>query len=334
MFEQLSWSIFKNKSSKYNSVAPHTLISLEKFTQTATRAISIAEEESRRLRHDYIGTEHILLGIIGEDTSITGNVLRSMGVNLDNAQIEIENIIGYGRGTPLGRISFSPKAQRVLKYASDASRQLQQTHIGTEHLLLGLIREGRGLALIILKKLGVNLQRLEQQILELIKQQQTNSLKVLPPAKNKTLDLRSGEIAARLCAFLLSWVEPRKLGRILTASRGFKLHNQNLVNPDVSFISKEQLKQSPDTYTKIVPELVVEIKSDNDELMNLKEQIQKWLKLGARLVLLIDPEKRTVTMHRLNGEMKVLTDGDLLTIPDLFPGWELPIVKIWPPIFD
>ncbi|MEH2322902.1 MAG: Clp protease N-terminal domain-containing protein [Nostoc sp.] len=141
----------------------------ERFTQKAVTAISIAQGESRRLGHQYIGTEQILLGLLGEGSSLESQFLTSVGVNLENAQIEVEKIIGRGKGnTPLD-IPFTPRAKQVLELSVEQSRQLGVNYVDTEHLLLGILCEsatgrGEGVAIKILQNLGVDVVSLEQRL--------------------------------------------------------------------------------------------------------------------------------------------------------------------------
>lgn len=147
-------------------------------------------------------------------------------------------------------------------------------------------------------------------------------------------DIVSSEITARLIAFLFAWIEPRKLGRLFDSSGGFILPNTDLRAPDVSFISAERLRQSPRAFGELVPDLVVEIKSRTDRVKKIEAKIQMFLELGARVGILIDPDKLTVTIYRPSSEPIEFNNEDLLTIPDLFPGWELNISQLWPPVFD
>ena len=111
----------------------------ERFTEKAIKVIMLAQEEARRLGHNFVGTEQILLGLIGEGTGIAAKTLKSMGVNLKDARVEVEKIIGRGSGFVAVEIPFTPRAKRVLELSWDEARQLGHNYIGTEHLLLGLI---------------------------------------------------------------------------------------------------------------------------------------------------------------------------------------------------
>ncbi|HEY9849373.1 MAG TPA: Uma2 family endonuclease [Leptolyngbyaceae cyanobacterium] len=147
-------------------------------------------------------------------------------------------------------------------------------------------------------------------------------------------DIVSSEIGAQFCRLLGNWVYPRRLGRVFESSGGFILPNSDLTAPDVSFVSAERLRQSPRYFGQIVPDLVVEIKSQSDRIRPLQEKIQLFLNEGARVGILIDPDLLTVTVYRLNNQPVVLNNGDILTIPELFPDWELPISELWPPVFE
>ena len=138
----------------------------ERFTEKAIKVIMLAQEEARRLGHNFVGTEQILLGLIGEGTGIGPKVLKSMGVNLKDARVEVEKIIGRGSGFVAVEIPFTPRAKRVLELSLEEARQLGHNYIGTEHLLLGLIREGEGVAARVLENLGVDLTKVKSQIVK------------------------------------------------------------------------------------------------------------------------------------------------------------------------
>lgn len=162
MFEKFFESIFEQLSG-FKSGRFH-LKGYERFTQKAIIAMNIAQGESRRLGHQYVGTEQILLGLVGEGSGFAAQFLTSVGVNLENAQIEVEKIIGRGKGnTPLD-IPFTPRAKQALELSVEQSRQLNVNYVGTEHLLLGILKEGGGAAVRVLENLGVDLVSLEQRL--------------------------------------------------------------------------------------------------------------------------------------------------------------------------
>ncbi|MCL2924294.1 MAG: AAA family ATPase, partial [Trichodesmium sp. MAG_R04] len=140
----------------------------ERFTEKAIKVIMLAQEEARRLGHNFVGTEQILLGLIGEGTGVAAKVLKSMGVNLKDARIEVEKIIGRGSGFVAVEIPFTPRAKRVLELSLEEARQLGHNYIGTEHLLLGLIREGEGVAARVMENLGVDLSKVRTQVIRML----------------------------------------------------------------------------------------------------------------------------------------------------------------------
>src|SRR5271157_3240500 len=140
----------------------------ERFTEKAIKVIMLAQEESRRLGHNFVGTEQLLLGLIGEGTGIGAKTLKSMGVNLKDARVEVEKIISRGSGFVAIEIPFTPRAKRVLELSWDEARQLGHNYIGTEHLLLGLIREGEGVAARVLENLGVDTTKVRVQTTSLL----------------------------------------------------------------------------------------------------------------------------------------------------------------------
>jgi Uma2 family endonuclease len=146
-------------------------------------------------------------------------------------------------------------------------------------------------------------------------------------------DIVSSEISSRLIAFLFAWVNPRRLGRVFDSAGGFIMPDTNVKAPDVSFVRAARLRQSPRYFGELVPDLVVEIKSQSDRIKAIETKVLKFIELGAIVGILIDPDEETVTIYRSTGEPIILANGDILTVAELFPGWELPVSELWPPIF-
>ena len=140
----------------------------ERFTDRARRVVVLAQEEARMLNHNYIGTEHILLGLIHEGEGVAAKALESLGIALEGVRAQVEEIIGQGQQSPSGHIPFTPRAKKVLELSLREALQLGHNYIGTEHILLGLIREGEGVAAQVLVKLGADLNRVRQQVLQLL----------------------------------------------------------------------------------------------------------------------------------------------------------------------
>ena len=140
----------------------------ERFTDRARRVVVLAQEEARMLNHNYIGTEHILLGLIHEGEGVAAKALESLGISLDAVRGQVEEIIGQGQQAPSGHIPFTPRAKKVLELSLREALQLGHNYIGTEHILLGLIREGEGVAAQVLVKLGADLNRVRQQVIQLL----------------------------------------------------------------------------------------------------------------------------------------------------------------------
>ncbi len=140
----------------------------ERFTDRARRVVVLAQEEARLLNHNYIGTEHILLGLIHEGEGVAAKALESLGISLEAVRSQVEEIIGQGGQSPSGHIPFTPRAKKVLELSLREALQLGHNYIGTEHILLGLIREGEGVAAQVLVKLGADLSRVRQQVIQLL----------------------------------------------------------------------------------------------------------------------------------------------------------------------
>ncbi len=140
----------------------------ERFTDRARRVVVLAQEEARMLNHNYIGTEHILLGLIHEGEGVAAKALESLGISLEAVRQQVEEIIGQGQQALSGHIPFTPRAKKVLELSLREALQLGHNYISTEHILLGLIREGEGVAAQVLVRLGADLNRVRQQVIQLL----------------------------------------------------------------------------------------------------------------------------------------------------------------------
>ena len=177
----------------------------ERFTDRARQVVVLAQQEARMLDHNYIGTEHILLGLIHEGEGVAAKALDSLGISLDAVRQQVEEIIGRGQQAPAGHIPFTPRAKKVLELSLREALQLGHDYIGTEHILLGLIREGGGVADQILVKLGADLNRVRQQVIQLLHGHQAKEpvsarstageLRLLPAVKAR-LEAVEGRLAA------------------------------------------------------------------------------------------------------------------------------------------
>jgi ATP-dependent Clp protease ATP-binding subunit ClpC len=140
----------------------------ERFTDRARRVVVLAQEEARMLNHNLVGTEHVLLGLIHEGEGVAAQVLESLNISLEAVRQQVEEIIGQGQAMPTGHIPFTPRAKEVLELSLREALQLGHNYIGTEHILLGLIREGEGIAAQVLQKLGADLNRVRQAVILLL----------------------------------------------------------------------------------------------------------------------------------------------------------------------
>ena len=142
-----------------------------RFTVRAKRVLSYSQEEAQRFQHNYIGTEHLLLGLVREQGGIAAHVLHNLGVELNKVRSAVEFIIGRGDRIVLGEIGLTPRAKKIIELAADEARLLNHSYIGTEHLLLGLVQEGQGIAVGVLESLGAETERVRQETIRLLKQQ-------------------------------------------------------------------------------------------------------------------------------------------------------------------
>jgi ATP-dependent Clp protease ATP-binding subunit ClpC len=156
---------------KRNNIRIHDRDRFDKFTERARKVLSLAQEEAQRLHHNYIGTEHLLLGLVREGEGVAAKVLTSLGVDLEKVRKAIEDIIGRGDRIVLGEIGLTPRAKKVIELAVDEARLLNHHYIGTEHILLGLIREGNGIGAGVLESFELRLQEVRAKIIQVLNEQ-------------------------------------------------------------------------------------------------------------------------------------------------------------------
>ena len=177
---------------------------LERLTDRTRRVVVVAQEEARMLNHDYVGTEHILLALIYEGEGVAAKALESLGINLDAARQQVGEIIGQGRQTPSGHIAFTPRAKKVLALSLGEALQLGRGHIDTEHILLGVVREGEGVAAQVLVNLGADLNRVRQRVIQLLYGYQgedpAGTPATLPELRKRPVVARVKAIGLRLSA--------------------------------------------------------------------------------------------------------------------------------------
>jgi ATP-dependent Clp protease ATP-binding subunit ClpC len=172
----------------------------EWFTEKSFKVMILSQTESRRLGHNFVGTEQILIGLIGEETGIAAKVLKSMGVTLEDAKIEVEKIVGRGSGSVDIEIPFTPPSKRALEFAQAQSEELGHNYIGTEHLLLGLISESENKAVRVLETLGVNVATVRPQVIRMLGEQ----IEVISPPESSPLTIQQAEML-----FLLKSIETK-----------------------------------------------------------------------------------------------------------------------------
>jgi ATP-dependent Clp protease ATP-binding subunit ClpA len=170
----------------------------ERFTDRARRVVVLAQDEARMLNHNYIGTEHILLGLIHEGEGVAARALESLGISLEAVRQQVEEIVGKGQQAPSGHIPFTPRAKKVLELSLREALQLGHDYIGTEHILLGLIREGEGVAAQVLVRLGADLNRVRQQVKQILHTGQGEAAEAVPYRGPVVREIWLGEIRSTL----------------------------------------------------------------------------------------------------------------------------------------
>ena len=201
-FIQLFREVFQNKRVT-PSMMQKAMNRFDKFTQSARRTLSLAQEEAQRFKHNYIGTEHLLLGLIREKEGVAAQVFNNLGVELDQVRYAVETIIGRGEHIILGEIGLTPRAKKVIELAVDEARRFNHHYIGTEHILLGLIREGQGIAAKVLENSGVQLERVREETLRVLsqrKQIQEEEMVAIEPVPPQASSLLAEGDSGLLCA--------------------------------------------------------------------------------------------------------------------------------------
>src|ERR1700680_128090 len=148
--------------------------SFDRFTERARKVLTLAQEEAQRFNHNYIGTEHLLLGLVREGDGVAAKVLNNLGVELSKVRSAVEFIRGRGEKSISGEIGLTPRAKKVIELAVEEARRLNHSYIGTEHLLLGLVREGEGIAAGVLESLGVNLEKVRTQTIQVLHERESH----------------------------------------------------------------------------------------------------------------------------------------------------------------
>lgn len=173
----------------------------DKFTERARKVLSLAQEEAQRFQHNYIGTEHLLLGLVREEEGVAAKVLLKLGVELNRVREAVEFIIGRGDRIVLGEIGLTPRAKKVIELAIDEARSMKHHYIGTEHLLLGLVREGEGIAAGVLESLGVRLERVRRETFAVLRSSGPETQATFPPLPAEAASLVAEGEPALTCSF-------------------------------------------------------------------------------------------------------------------------------------
>ncbi len=173
----------------------------DKFTERARRVLSLAQEEAQRFQHNYIGTEHLLLGLVREGEGVAAKVLLQLGVELNKIRGTVEFIIGRGDRIVLGQIGLTPRAKKVIELAVDEARRLNHHYIGTEHILLGLLREGEGIAAGVLESLGVRLEQARRETLAVLGVNSSEMQTTSPPSPEESASLVAESEPKLICPY-------------------------------------------------------------------------------------------------------------------------------------
>ncbi len=182
---------------------PSEIDRFDRFTKRARRVLTLAQEEAQRFKHNYIGTEHLLLGLIREGEGVAAQVLSNLGIEVEQVRQAVEAIIGRGERVVFGEIAITPRAKKVIEMAVDEARRLQHRFVGTEHLLLGLIREGEGIAAGVLESLGLQLEQVRAETVRVLRQRQPEQEEtpIAPPVPSEATALLAEGEPGLTCTF-------------------------------------------------------------------------------------------------------------------------------------
>ena len=226
----------------------------------------LAQKEARRTGHNCVGTEQILLGLIGEGTGIAARVLKSFGINLKDARIEVEKIIGRGEGFANVEIPFTPRAKLVFELATEESRQLKQQYVGTEHLLLGIIREGTGIAARVLENLGVNLEQLRDRVIEAIENEIRKGAIASSDRSN------SSQLVSQIDRLLAIFENALYEGTELIDRINRELNKKAVLNNEIAEVLNKLSESSPSKIKEFLTELQTAIETDTQLSSESKEE--------------------------------------------------------------
>jgi ATP-dependent Clp protease ATP-binding subunit ClpA len=270
----------------------------ERFTDRARRVVVLAQEEARMLNHNYIGTEHILLGLIHEGEGVAAQAIESMGISLDGVRSQVEEIIGQGQHASTGHIPFTPRAKKVLELSLREALQLGHNYIGTEHILLGLVREGEGVAAQVLVKLGASLDRVRRAVLELLGGRGVGEGEAIDPSGRVGL-LRGGHSAIPL-------FEARAVRAIQLASETAAITGDRVLTPDLLLWG---LLSSGDAQVlRALEDLGADPERVRERLRQLTDELAKRRARGPRTtrqggaVAPADPEQEEAEWVEVEGE--------------------------------
>ncbi len=281
----------------------------ERFTDRARRVVVLAQEEARMLNHNYIGTEHILLGLIHEGEGVAAKGLESLGISLEAVRAQVEEIIGQGQQAPSGHIPFTPRAKKVLELSLREALQLGHNYIGTEHILLGLIREGEGVAAQVLVKLGADLNRVRQQVIQLLSGYQGKEAVTQggPAEGTPSTSLVLDQFGRNLTAAAREGKLDPVIGRDLEIERVMQVLSRRTKNNPV-------LIGEPGVGKTAVVEGLAQAISKNDVPETLKDKQLYSLDLGA---LVAGSRYRGDFEERLKKVLKeIKTRGDIILFID------------------
>jgi ATP-dependent Clp protease ATP-binding subunit ClpC len=281
----------------------------ERFTDRARRVVVLAQEEARMLNHNYIGTEHILLGLIHEGEGVAAKGLESLGISLEAVRAQVEEIIGQGQQAPSGHIPFTPRAKKVLELSLREALQLGHNYIGTEHILLGLIREGEGVAAQVLVKLGADLNRVRQQVIQLLSGYQGKEAVTQggPAEGTPSTSLVLDQFGRNLTAAAREGKLDPVIGRDLEIERVMQILSRRTKNNPV-------LIGEPGVGKTAVVEGLAQAISKNDVPETLKDKQLYSLDLGA---LVAGSRYRGDFEERLKKVLKeIKTRGDIIIFID------------------
>ncbi len=280
----------------------------EIFTDAAYEVLIQAHDESRQTGHQYVGPEQLLVGLLIAGAGPAREAFQTLGISVDRTREGIRQLVGMGVGLVPNRIPYTHKLQRILDFGYGLAKQMGYERAAPEHLVLGLTQEGDGVVARVLKQMGCSLMQIQMELLPR-----------MPPI------LTEKSTSTRIYESLSTWLEPYGIGRVWRPIQEIRVVTGDLIVGDVLFCL------DPKQSEQMLPDMVIQVCTKHRTPAIVRAKLQFLLSVGIRAGILLDPSRQQVEVHRLDQEPQVFTEGEILKLPELLPGWGVSLNKLWPP---